>query len=278
MSSNNVWSRGDIDLNIKLLREIRNADGQALSAGRVPGSSVVHKFGANLLVPTTFTPVTRGGIYPMVQVAGATTLRVKAGGNAADTAAGAGAREITIQGLSPTGVEIFESVITAGASASTSTTATFIRVYRAWVSASGTYASTAGGSHVADIVIEDTAGTQDWATIPLNGFGMAQTTIAAYTVPLGKTAYMRSWLLQVDSNKAVDFIFYVRENILETAAPFSGYRMKFGAFGVADNISVKPHTPAGPFPALTDLVWMAKVGATTGIAAADFELVLEDAV
>ena len=255
--------------------EAQDTAGLNISAGRITGTSAVHKFGANLAIPNSFTPVTRGGVYPMVLAAAATTLRIKAGGNAADTAAGAGAREITLQGLDETGAEVSEAVATAGASASSSTTATFIRVYRAWVSASGTYATPAGGSHVADIVIEDTAGTQDWGTIPLNGFGMAQSTIAAYTVPLGKTAYMQSWLLQVDSNKTVDFMFYVRENILEAAAPFSGYRMKFGAFGVADNISVKPHTPAGPFPALTDLVWMAKVATGTGIAAADFELIIE---
>ncbi len=253
-------------------------EGVDLTAGRIAGQSNVHKFGANNAIPTTFTPVVRGGLWQTPQVSGATTLRVKAG-NAADTAAGAGAREVTLVGLDQTGAEITVTVATAGDSASSATSETFLRLFRAHVSAAGTYATLHGatsGSMAADIVIETTGDTA-WATIPLNVFGMAQTTIGCYTVPLGKVGYMKSWLLQVDSNKAVDFMFYVRENILESAVPYSALRMKFGAFGVADILPVMPATPAGPYAALTDLIWMARVGATTGIAAVDFELIIENA-
>ncbi len=254
--------------------------GLNIPAGRIGGSSVVHKFGANLVVPTTFKPITRGGIYVMRQVAAAATLRVKAGGNAADTAAGAGARGVTLNGLDETGAEVTETVATAGSSASGATSATFIRLFRAWVSTAGTYATVSGatsGSMAADIVIEDSSGTEDWATIPLHVFGMAQTTIGCYSVPLGKTAYVQSLLLQVDSNKAVDFMFYTRENILETAVPYTALRMRFGAFGVADNITLHPETPLGGYAALTDLVFLARVGATTGLCAVDYEIILEDA-
>ena len=63
--------------------------------GNVPGASVVHKFGRNAAV-TTMAPIAFGGVYQTPQPASATTLRVKAG-NTNDTAAGSGAREITIQ-------------------------------------------------------------------------------------------------------------------------------------------------------------------------------------
>lgn len=254
--------------------------GLNITAGRIGGTTVVHKFGADLATPTTFTPISRGGVYVMRQVAGAATVRIKAGGNANDTAAGSGARGVTINGLDETGAEVTETVATAGTSASSATTATFIRVFRAWVSTAGTYATVSGatsGSQAADIVIEDSSGTEDWATIPLHVFGMAQTTIGCYSVPLGKTAYVQSLLLQVDTNKTVDFMFYTRANILETAAPYTALRMRFGAFGVADNISLQPETPLGGYAALTDILFMARVGAGTGICAVDYEIILEDA-
>ncbi len=253
--------------------------GLNITAGRIGGTTVVHKFGANIAIPTTFKPVARGGIYPMVQVGGAVTMRVKAG-NTNDTAAGSGARSVTIEGLDETGAAVSETVATAGTSASSATSATFIRVFRAYVATAGTYATVSGatsGSQAADIVIEDGAGAGDWATIPLHVFGMAQTTIGCYSVPLGKKAYVESILLQADSTKAVDFMFYTRANILQTAVPYSPLRMMFGAFGVADKVTLQPKTPIGPHAALTDLIFMARVGATTGTGAVDFEIILEDA-
>ena len=92
-----------------------------IASGRIPGLSVVHKFG-RASVGTTYSPVTFGGVYNTPQVAGATTLRVKAG-DANDTAAGTGAREVTLIGLDETGAEVTEAVATAGAAASATTTA-----------------------------------------------------------------------------------------------------------------------------------------------------------
>jgi hypothetical protein len=84
--------------------------------GNVTGHSIIHKFGHNTAIPTTYTPVTSIGSYPTPQVSGATTLRIKAGGDANDTAAGTGAREITLIGVDETGAEVTETLATAGAS------------------------------------------------------------------------------------------------------------------------------------------------------------------
>jgi hypothetical protein len=259
--------------------QVENLAGLNIAAGRISGTDNNLKFGSNIAIPTTFKPITRGGIYPMMQVGGAIALRVKAG-NTNDTAAGSGAQEVTLIGLVETGAEATVTLATAGTSASSATSETFIRLYRAYVSKSGTYATVSGatsGSQAADIVIEDSGGAGDWCTIPLNVFGMAQTNIGAFTVPLGKTAYMKSWLVQADSAKAVDFLFYSRENILETSAPYSALRVRFGPSGVSTFVPVKPDTPAGPFPALTDMVFMGRVGADTGSGSVDFEIILEDA-
>jgi len=250
--------------------------GLEIAAGRVPGTSVVHKFGRNSAVGTTYVPISFGGLYNTPQVAAATTLRVKAG-NAADDAGGAGAREITLQGLDETGAEVIETVATAGASASSATSATFIRLYRFFVSASGTYATQTTGSHTADIVIENGAGGTDWATIDSGNFPKGQSEIAVYSVPLGKTGYIKSFIVQVDSNKAADVILFQRPGILEAAAPYEGMRIVSQFIGVTATVTLNPITPIGPFPALTDFGFMGKVAAQTGIVTADMEILLENA-
>jgi len=260
----------------------RRFDGLAgvdIVAGRVAGTSVVHKFGQNVAVGTTLVPIALGGVYPMMQVAGAVTLRVKAGGNANDTAAGTGAREVTLIGLDETGAEVSETVATAGASASSATSATFTRLYRAYVSAAGAYPTTAVSSHDADIVIEDSGGAGDWATLDwiAAAEGHGQTQIACYSVPLGKTAYLKSALVQVDSTRAVTVELYQRQNLLETAAPFSAKRIVVEFAALTATVALNPTTPLGPFPALTDLFWMGRVATSTGGVTIDFELIIEDA-
>ena len=103
--------------------------------------TLVHKFGHNAAVGTSYEPISAGGIYRSPQVSGATAVRVKAG-NVADTAAGLGAQAVTVQGLDETGALAEETLVTAGTSASAPGTITFIRIFRAFVSASGVYAST----------------------------------------------------------------------------------------------------------------------------------------
>lgn len=250
--------------------------GLNVASGKIPGVSVVHKFGRNESIGTTYTLISTGGVYQMLQPAAAVTLWVKAGGNAADTAAGVGARSVSFQGLDETGAEVTATVATAGASASLATTETFIRLYRSWVATSGAYATTATASQAADIVIEDSGSAADWATIQFVSPGLGQTEIGAYSVPLGKTAYIQSAILQVDSTKAVDLALFQRQSILDAAAPYQAARIVFQAVALDGIETVRPLTPFGPFPALTDLFWMGKVAAGTGSATIDYEIVLED--
>ena len=124
-----------------------------VAKGNISGASIIHKFGQSDAIGTSFVPVARGSIYHTVQVGSATTLRVKAG-NTNDTAAGSGAQKVMLEGIDETGAIATEELTTAGTSASTASTTTFIRLYRMYVSESGTYATSAAGSHAADIVIE----------------------------------------------------------------------------------------------------------------------------
>jgi hypothetical protein len=248
--------------------------GAAMTGGFVRRWSVVHKFGAGN-VGTSFVPVSRGNIYRTPQPAAATALRVKAG-NANDTAAGTGARKITLQGLDETGALVEEELSAAGTSASSATSATFIRLFRAFVSESGTYATASGGSHAADIVIENAAGTEDWATISSTGFARSQTEIGAYTVPLGYRAFIGSYTVFTDSTKSTDFLMFRRSSILRAEAPYAAMRILLESSGAAGQEGEVFNTPLGPFGELTDIGFMAKVSTSTGDVDVDFEILLEE--
>lgn len=237
---------------------------------------IIHKFGHNHEVGTSFVPIASLGVYRTPQVSAATTLRIKAGGDANDTAAGSGAREVTFYGIDETGAEVEEAVATNGALASSPTTTTFIRLFRARVTASGTYASATAGSHAATITIENGTGTEDWAEIPFHtsGFPESTTQIAAYTVPNGWTAFIKSAEISVDSNKVADILGFSRTGVLQTAAPYDAMRV-FVEYGAAvGTIQIKPVVPYGPFPANTDFGFMGKVSATTGEIDIDIEIIL----
>lgn len=245
-----------------------------VARGNVPGASLVHKFGMNYAVGGTYVPLCVGGLYNTPQTGSATTLRIKAG-NANDTAAGSGAREITLQGLDETGALVSEAVATAGASASSATTATFMRLFRAYVSASGTYATQTTGSHSADIDIENGAGGTDWATIYSTGFPHSQSEICVYSVPLGKKAYVLDYGITSDANKDFDFIFFKRESILATSAPYEAMRIQFEGVGIEGEIKRVFRDPL-EFPALTDFGFMVTVGTGTAQMSGDMNILLID--
>ena len=243
-----------------------------VAKGNVAGHSLVHKFGKNEDVGATFEPLSIGALYNTVQPAAATALRVKAG-NAADTAAGDGAREITFIGLDETGAEVTEAEATAGESASTATTATFIRLYRAYVSSSGLYAGAGVDSMTADIVIESTAPV-DWATIEKPDVGRSQTQIGQYSVPLGKTAYVMAYTLTTDALKEVDFLFFQRGSILDAAAPYEARRTVIEHVGIKGTIS-GTFSGAQKFTELTDIGWMCKAASAAEVTV-DFDILLVD--
>ena len=240
-------------------------------------ADIVHKFGRNPSVGTGFVPVSFGGVYQTPQVGSATQLRIKAGGDAADAAAGAGAREVTLIGLDASGNEITEAIATNGISASSATTNSFIRLYRAYVSASGTYATAAAGSHTASIVIENSAGGTDWATIDATSFPLSQSEIGAYTIPTGKKGYVFSAYSFTDSGKTTDVLFFQRPNILQTAAPYDAMRVVFELSVTGSEGNILPRGPIGPFTGPCDIGFMAKVSSTTSEVSVDFELLVVDA-
>ena len=240
--------------------------------------TVVHKFGRNGSVGTSFVPITVGGVWQTPQVSGATALRIKAGGDAQDiVTTGTGAWKVTIIGLDETGAEQTEELTTNGTSASTAGVITFMRIYRAYVSESGSYATVAAGSHADSITIENSAGGTDWLTIERDGFSVGQSEIGLYTVPTGKVALIHGFDLQVAGTKTADLIFFQRANILETSTPYTAMRIVLDFHGVEDQHQVIPTSPVGPFAAGTDIGFLGEVGTGTGSISVDFEIWLYDA-
>jgi len=236
--------------------------------------SVIHKFGARIGLASTYQPVCTNGIYQTPQVSGAVALRVN-GGAEQNSSSGTGAREITLEGLDQTGSLATETIIPNGTSDGTASITTFLRLFRAYVSASGTYATASAGSHVSgtDIVIEDTS-NNEWLRIDASsGFPLGQSQVGVYSVPLGHEAYVWDYSITVDTGKDVDCLLFQRENILQTSAPYSAMRAVVNHYGVEQYVNLTPRIPIGPFPALTDIGWMAKGASTPGVTV-DFEIIL----
>lgn len=247
-----------------------------IARGNMSQVHVHHQFGRNPACTTDYKPVADSGIYRTPQVAGATSLRVKAGGNAADAANGAGARSVKITGINQLGDEVSEVIATAGASASASTSTTFIRVYLVTVYESGTYGTQDAGSHVADITIENTAGTQDWAQIQVNGFAASSTGIGSVTVPRNHVGLLMSVHLNVDLTKSTSLIVLKREGILQAAAPYSPITKVQEFLGVSAAVKISFDVPI-KFPELSDVGILAKVANGTGSVSVDMEIIMLEA-
>ena len=169
----------------------------------------VSKFGSNPAVGTTAEIVSElGGAVPFRNAV--KTFRIKAGGDAADAAAGVGAREVTITGLDANADRVSVALATAGASAS-AFTENMWRVERAYVSETGTY----GAANTDDIVIEDEDGN-DHLKI---GATYGQTRYCAFSVPAGYTCEINRLRLSVEGTKTVGFSLYQRQAFDVVAAP-----------------------------------------------------------
>lgn len=246
-----------------------------LARGGIEHHDKIDVLGHCTLSAGILSPITFGNIYRTPQAGAATALRVKAGGNAADTATGAGAREITLTGLNALGELITETLATAGISASAATTQSFMRLLDASVSASGTYATQSAGSHAANIVIENAAGTEDWATIALNGFPTGRSQCGIYTVPKGKTAYLAGISLQAESQKLTSFLLFKRENILETSAPYTPMTEIQHFPQISGGLVLNFDIPQR-YPELTDFGFMGVVEGQTANVSSELEIILVD--
>jgi len=242
--------------------------------GEISGASVVHKFGRN---PTTAsgtweTVWTVSSLYTF-QTAASAVEAFSGSGN--DSAGGTGAQKIMVEGLDETWAAASEEITMAGVSASTATTTTFIRIFRAYVTDVGTYQ----GGNAGTITIRDSGAGATRAQIPIDGANrLGQTQMAMYTVPLGKQAFIRHVVVTVESTKAADFALFQRRNADDATTPFTGKRLIAYMDGVTEAFYFNDvDGPFGPYPAKTDLWFEVKASAVNTEVTADFELLVIDA-
>lgn len=203
---------------IKFIRAI-NSPELDRNLGLINYQTAEKAFGTNESVPnTSFETIWAGahlggaGVYVFPQAAEG--FRVKAGGNAADTnTGGAGARTVEITFLDANWNETVEVLDLAGASVSASTSAQGYRVLKVEILTTGTY----GGSNTGVIVIENDSTNLELAYVEAEAGKAVQ---AIYTVPSGKTAYIKQIFVSVGQGNSADVRLFKIHDADVFAAPF----------------------------------------------------------
>lgn len=178
----------------------------AVSALKFSGLSMVNKVGRNLDVDTATVPEDiweTGGVYPGFPDTLGETIQCFSA-SASDTAAGTGARTITLVGLDADYAVQSESFTLNGTTPVTGTKI-FVRAHTARVTSAGSGAVNAG------IITcrHSTTTANVFLTIPL---GFNQSNCSAYTIPAGYVGYIVKMHGQVrgGSTGAVDGSLWVR--------------------------------------------------------------------
>lgn len=238
--------------------------------GNVDGHSIVHKFGRNDGVASGVWEFIGGLSTSASFLTAATPVRIKAGGDVADTSTGLGAQAVTVIGIDDTLAEASTSIETAGASASAITTTSFWRTYRSFVTPgrAGTY----GGNNIGSVNIENSGGGTDLIRVVL---GEGQSQHGGYTIPTGKTGYLVSALITVDAAKAADVKWMQRANFNNVTTPFEPVLQKKYWDGILGELPYAPRAPQ-KIAALTDIWFEANGGGVGTEVSVDFDLLLVD--
>jgi hypothetical protein len=216
-----------------------------IATGEIDNATAIDKFGLNPSVSTSYETIwDAGAIYAYPSSAVAMTVTSASG--ASDNGV-----EVTIIGLDADYDETQQTVTLGGLGVAT-TTQTFIRVFRAFVSS---------GQAATGVLDIDNSGTV-YAQIQPD---FQQTMMALYTIPAGYVGYLVSGNLSSTKDKDITAKLMMRE--------------VGGAFRVK-GLVLSPGTPfqrqwviPQAIPEKTDIEVRAKVGAT-GPVAAGFEIVL----
>lgn len=215
------------------------------------------KFGLNLSVGTSFEDIW-DGTSAMTWPSSADTLDVVSS-HANDTdSTGSAARQIVLEGLDSSFNTLTETVALSGVTPVT-TSGSFIRLNRAYVSSYGTYetAPSATSGNQGNISITVTTGGALMGYITA-GYGQSQ--MLRYTVPNGKTALIRSLRLFDEATQATTLRGLIRLSADDTSAPVQPWRTILYWPGLSAPEGASADF-AIPFPAKTDICIQAKTAA-----------------
>lgn len=186
-----------------------------VNQGHISGHELIHKFGRNASAGTSEEDIHYGG-GTLTPLTSASTMEAVSD-NVDDTSTGAGARTIQIWGVDGSFIEVTETITMNGTTASTATTTSFLRVYRARVITVGTY----DGSNTGTVTIRVSgAGATQLVLEPDSG--VSQT--SHYTVAAGHTAYLLRASVSVDSSKTARIIMSKRINTNLVSAPYGAHQ------------------------------------------------------
>ena len=255
------------DKNANLISSFGVASNIPIAAGLVDGYSAIHKFGRNPNVgniPETIWM--HGGLYSYLDVGSDSTVYAYSA-SSDDGPGNDGARTITVQGLDNDFNPIEETITVNGAAS----TASFLRVYRAFVATAGVLtandgnilistAASGGGTVLADIGVIGSGTTT----------GLGQTQLALYTIPAGKTGYLSTWNVGVaPMNNSVTVTLLARE--LDGGAPF---RTK-DIIDIVGGYTTQNYSIPLRFPEKTDIE-VRGTGDTGSVISSSFDIMLVD--
>ena len=156
-----------------------------VSAGIMTEMSNVHKFGSVVTTNADYDTIwTEGGDYEFPDTAGVVTL---VSNDSQDNPAGTGASTVIIQGLDENFDEIEES-ITLNGTVGVAGTLSFIRTHRMYVDT--------GNTNVGNLTVS-IGSTVTCAIAP----DMGQSQVAFYTVPRGKSAFLKQFTATQNKNQ-----------------------------------------------------------------------------
>lgn len=246
---------------------------QSVAFGRIPGHEIIHKFGSNVAVSTTLSVVASGGIY---QTPTAPVTLYATSTSANDSAAGSGAQQIIVEYLDTSWNRQVGTIEMNGLSQSTSSISGVMRVFRAKVARSGSYANATTPSQQGTITIHENGGSPVYATLPelSSGFGSGQSLIAVYTVPANHTAFVLKFIVSAASNQTTDVYFFSRSNADDVTAPYGGVMRAANVYSGLNSTVGLEHLTWEQYPEKTDMGFMAKVSSGNGSCSAEFEFML----
>ena len=179
----------------------------AVQQGKVPGYSMVNKFGYNSSIGSgAFETIWEtGDDYPWQSTA--VTVDVVSD-DTNDDVAGTGARTLRIQGLDGS-YNLAEETVDMDGTTTVTTTQTFLRVFRMSVETAGT-----SGNNIGNISVTYTGGSDVAATITA---GNGQTLMTLYTIPAGYTGYLLSMNISSGKDQEMEFKFIQRDDTIANA-------------------------------------------------------------
>ena len=246
--------------------------GVDIAKGEVPSHTVIHKFGRNSAISSSFAPITESTFY---RTPTSNTALEVVSDDANDTSTGTGARSITYEGLQESGgnLVIVTNTVSLNGTTAVALPDSLIRLYRWRVATSGTYGHQACASHQGTLTIRESGGGDTWSEIAINTFGRGQSQIGCYTVPSGYKAYISDIVYSVENDKEAEILLFQRNGVLNISAPYNPLRLITEISSAKGASSVHYSSPL-VFDEETDIMFFGKLKAGSGPGTVDFTLYL----